>query len=64
MTTLVSPLDTIRDYRKRGYSVELIVDSNIATYTIRVSNLQEVKNFVVSPNEASIEELCKAIKGL
>jgi hypothetical protein len=63
MTALADPVSTIRDYVKRGYAVELVIDSRQHVYSIRMSSLQEVKSFIVA-DDISIEELRKAIKGI
>jgi aspartate carbamoyltransferase regulatory subunit len=62
MTQLINPIASIKDYIKKGYTVELIVDSKLPEYSIRMFSCEEVKNFTIHPSEASLDDIYRALK--
>lgn len=58
------PVKTIREYRKKGYIVELSVDSLRSTYAINVTAPNDIQRFTIPIEKYSIQTLHNAVRGL
>jgi hypothetical protein len=58
------PVKAIREYKKKGYRIELQVDSARRHYTINVVDQKFFKSFVVPDSQIPIQTLHAAIRGL
>lgn len=57
-------VNVIKDYLKKGYRVEMTVDSVRPIYHINMVTQSDIKSLVIPSDEANINELYKAVKGL
>lgn len=61
---MTSHVRVIKDYIKKGYRVEMTVDSTRPIYHISMITQSDVQSLVIPSNEANISELYNAVKGL
>jgi len=60
----MDPIKTIREYRKKGYLVELSVDSLRSTYSINASTPNDIQRFTIPVEKYAIKTLHDAVRGL
>lgn len=54
---------TIKEHIKKGYIVELSVDSHRPIYAVNMSAQHDVKRFTIPINKVSYDLLHKAVRG-
>ena len=58
------PIKAIREYKKKGYRIELYADSVRDHFTINVVDQKAFKSFSVPSKTISIQKLHDALRGL
>lgn len=58
-----SPINTIKEYRKKGYAISLHVDSSRPHYAVEMSDQHDVKRFTVPIKSISYKALLSAVRG-
>lgn len=58
-----NPIKKIKDFKKKGYNVELIIDSSREVFSINVHTQGDVQRFFIPTNVINISELYNAVKG-
>lgn len=61
--TFKYPLKTIREYRAKGYTIKVAMESTREGYEVLMFTQTDVKRFAI-PSNVSLQELQDAIRGL
>lgn len=56
------PVKTIREFRKKGYIVELTVDSSRPIYAVEMSAQHDVQRFTVPIDKVDFAKLLNAVR--
>ncbi len=58
------PVKTIKEFRKKGYIVELSVDSSRPQYTIYATAQDDVQRIIIPIDKVSFQSLHNAVRGI
>lgn len=59
-----NPLKVIKEYRDKGYVIEISMDSVRSSYTVNMSTPKDVRKFTVPFSKVKIELLHNAVRGI
>lgn len=59
-----NPLKVIKEYRDKGYVIEVSMDSVRTSYTVNMFTLKDVKKFTVPFSKVEPHALHNAVRGL
>ena len=59
-----NPLKVIKEYRDKGYVIEISMDSVRSSYSVNMFTPKDVRKFTVPFNKVNIELLHNAVRGL
>jgi hypothetical protein len=59
-----NPLKTIKEYRDKGYVIEVSMDSVRTSYTVNMFTPKDVRKFTVPFSKVQLHDLHNAVRGL
>ena len=62
--TTADPVKTIKEYKEKGYTIELSVDSMRNTYAVKMMTQHDVRRFTIPIKNMPIQLLHDALRGL